>query len=160
VRNVAGGARSDWRASSLRPRPPHPLPASPAPAASMVALSADWLVGAAKAEIVSTTEPIRSAASLNVPMTLCVRFVSATADCAVPSPLVACWAISWMDPDGSSVAITVASMRRAVSDEALEADAIRLSVSSAICRSTGQRQRSRSSLMASITSWLWLRRTI
>ena len=55
---------------------------------------------------------------------------------------MACWAISWMDPDSSSVAITVASMRRAVSDEALEADAIRLSVSPAICPSTGQRSRS------------------
>ena len=73
-------ARSGWRASSPPRRPPrNPLPASPARAASIVALSARRLVCPAIAEMVPTTEPMRSAASFSVPMT-CPGCASVSAD--------------------------------------------------------------------------------
>jgi hypothetical protein len=59
-----------------------------------------------------------------------------------------------MEPDSSSVAVMVASMRRAVSAGAEEAEIIRLSVSSAICRSIEpvSVSEAEASLIASITS--------
>ena len=64
---ISSVARDVWLASALTSAATtaKPLPASPARAASMVALSASRLVCAAILEISPTTEPMRSAASFN-----------------------------------------------------------------------------------------------
>ena len=67
-----------------------------------------------------------------------VRSVSPTADCAMPMPWLACWPISWIEPESSSVARTMISMRCAVSAEAEEAEPMRLSVSPATACNVAQ----------------------
>ena len=149
-------AREVWLASDFTSAATtaKPLPASPARAASIVALSARRLVCPAIAEMAPTTEPMRSAASASERMVSWVRLVSPTADCAMPRPRVACSPISWIDPDNSSVAVTVASMRSVVSAEADDAEAMRASVVSAVPLSVEHVavNEAEASLIASITS--------
>ena len=130
---ISSVAREVWLASvfTSAATTAKPLPASPARAASMVALSASRLVCAAIAEMAPTTDPMRSAASSSERMTSWVRAASDAADFAMPSPRVDCWPISSIDSDSASVAATVAAMRCAVSAEADDADAMRPRVSSA-----------------------------
>ena len=129
---ISSVAREVWLASALTSAATtaKPLPASPARAASIVAFSASRLVCAAILEISPTTEPIRSAASSSERMVWLVRSVSATAERAISMPRAACWPISWIEFDSSSVAATVRSTLWLVSAEAVDADAIRRSVSS------------------------------
>ena len=125
----------DWPAPSLRDATTaNPLPASPARAASMVALSASKLVCDAMVEMMLTIEPMRSAVLFSDWMACCARCVSPTAALAISRPRVASWPICWIDPDSSSVAWLVLITRCAVSDAAFDATAMRLSVSSATSR--------------------------
>ena len=111
-----------------------PLPAAPARAASMVALSASRLVCDAIVEMMLTMEPMRSAVSLRDKIACWVRWVSPTAALAMSRPRVASWPICWIDAESSSVASPVIFTRCVVSAAADDATAMRLSVSPATSR--------------------------
>ena len=72
----------------------------------------------------------------------------------MPMPWLACWPISWIEPDSSSVARTMMSMRCAVSADAEEAEPMRSSVSPATAFNVAQVALSEidASLIASTTS--------
>ena len=130
-----------------------PLPASPARAASMVALSASRLVCDAILEISSTTEPMCFAASSSERIAWLVRSASATVVRAMASPRSACRPISEIEDDSSSVAGTAISTDSLVAPSAAEADDVRPSVSLAASCNPAEVVASEpvASLMASIT---------
>ncbi len=106
-----------------------PLPVSPARAASIVAFSARRLVCAAILEMSSTTEPMCFAASSSERMAWVVRSASLTVVRAIANPRSAWWPISAIECDSSSDAGTAIPTDSLVAPSAVEADAVRPSVS-------------------------------
>ena len=104
-------AASDFTSEATTAKP---RPASPARAASMVALSASRLVWPAIAWISPTTSPMRLAALPSSDMVLTVRLDSATARPATSVDLVACEAISPIEAASSSIELaTVVTLTEA-----------------------------------------------
>src|SRR5450759_303913 len=134
--DISSVAREVWLASAFTSEATtaKPLPAAPARAASMVALSASRLVCDAIVEMMLTMEPLRSAVSLRDKIACWVRWVSPTAALAMSRPRVASWPICWIDAESSSVASPVIFTRCVVSAAADDATAMRLSVSPATSR--------------------------
>ena len=98
-----------------------PRPASPARAASMVALSASRLVCEAICEIRPTTEPIFSTASESDWMLVLACSAEATAACEVFALVAAWWWISEIEAVSSPVAVAISPARTTVSPAALAA---------------------------------------
>ncbi|MGH6676886.1 MAG: hypothetical protein ACRECE_11785, partial [Xanthobacteraceae bacterium] len=97
---------------------------------------------------------MRPAAASNERMAPWLRSASPTAERAISSSRVDCRPISSIELDNSSVAVTVASIRRAVSADSEDAAAIRSRVSPAACCSVMQTRVNEPdvSLIASTTS--------
>ena len=114
-----------------------PLPAAPARAASMVALSASRLVCPAMFEISPTTSPIRETTVLSSSTSAPVWSVSDTASrasCAEPST---CRPISWTEePSSSAAAATVLTLTAAASAATatvVDRLAVRVAVTVIVC---------------------------
>src|SRR5450631_1483794 len=123
---ISSVAFAVWLASSLTSdaTTAKPLPASPARAASMVALSARRLVWLAIAPIRRSTSPIFSAAEARL-LTISVVFAAlTTASSATPLENVTCRPISLTEEASSSVAVaTVPTLAEACSEAAAAAAA-------------------------------------
>ena len=115
-------ARAVWVASDLTSEATtaKPLPASPARAASMVALSASRLVWLAMSLISFTTSPILSAASARLRTCPFVRSASAAALLAMSADWPTCRLISAIDPDSCSVAAATVCTLLVASSAAVE----------------------------------------
>ncbi len=115
---ISSVARAVWPASSLTSvaTTAKPRPASPARAASMVALSARRLVWPAMSEISLTTSPMRAVAPLSSCTRASVAPASRTAAPASSAEPCTCRPISCTDePSSSEAAATVSTLEAACS---------------------------------------------
>ncbi|GJE68607.1 hypothetical protein CHKEEEPN_0123 [Methylorubrum podarium] len=127
-------ARAVWLASSLTSAATtaKPRPASPARAASIVALSASRLVCPAIVAIIATTSPIRAAESERSRTRVAVCPASSTAACASVAEPSTCRPISCTEaPSSSAAAATVATFEAASPADAatvLDCPAVRVAL--------------------------------